>query len=111
MDLRSNQDILLDEVSKNTKDSLVPRTVYITGNKKFTGPFFAYTALEDSTFDASECVLNIQESDGSGAMREITTNLVIPIGFTIYGNFLSIELDSGSGMAYTKNEVVATVEA
>jgi hypothetical protein len=47
MDLRSNQDILLDEVSKNTKDSLVPRTVYITGDKKFTGPFFAYTALED----------------------------------------------------------------
>jgi hypothetical protein len=44
-------------------------------------------------------------------MREITTNLTIPIGFTIYGNFLSIELDSGSGMAYTRNEVIATVEA
>lgn len=112
MAYNTNQDILLDKVSNNTGEALNPGTVtYISGTKKFTGPFFAFTALTDTVIDVSECDLNIKESDGSGAMQALSNNITIPTGMTIYGNFHSIEIDSGTGIAYSKESVTVTVEA
>ena len=56
-----------------------------------TGVFVAITALEDSAVDISEC-----------DMSYITdvADFTIPRGVTIYGQFASIELDSGKVIAY-----------
>ena len=101
-----------NDIKQNTKNAISPgATTYLSGTKKFTGPFFAITALTDTVFDASQCTLNINESDDSGAMRAITTDLAIVAGITIYGNFASIELDSGTAVAYSEVNVTVTVES
>jgi hypothetical protein len=112
MAYNTNQDILLDSIDNNTSEALAPgSTTLLTGTKAFTGPFFAITAMEKSEIDVSECNTNVVESDGSGAIQAITTNIVMPMGVTIYGNFTSIELETGIVMAYAKDGVTVTVEA
>ena len=56
-----------------------------------TGPFVAITALEDAAVDISECDMSF--------MTDIA-DFTIPKGTTIYGDFASIELDSGKVIAY-----------
>ena len=112
MVIRTEQDQLFANIKNNTKNAISPgATTYLSLTKKFTGPFFAITALTDTVFDASECDLNINESNDSGAMRAITTDLAIVAGITIYGNFASIELDSGTAVAYSEVNVTVTVES
>ena len=57
-----------------------------------TGPFVAITALSDAVVDISQC-----------DMSYITdvADFTIPKGVTIFGTFASIELDSGTILAYT----------
>ena len=57
-----------------------------------TGPFIALTALAASVVDTSECTTNL-----SGT---VPATFPIPSGITIYGKFDSIELDSGTVLAY-----------
>tara|TARA_R110000824_G_C15068628_1_gene663156 strand:+ start:93 stop:383 length:291 start_codon:yes stop_codon:yes gene_type:complete len=60
-----------------------------------TGPFVAITALTDAVIDLSECDMSFctgMETDGG--------TVTIPKGVTIYGRYESIELDSGSVIAY-----------
>ena len=110
MTIRTEQDALLDAVKNNTGNALVPgSTVHIDDTNEHTGPFFAVTALADAVVDVSECTTNITEGD-SAAMQAIATNFTIPKGVTIYGDFTSIELDSGSVIAYAKSGVTVTVE-
>ena len=91
MAYNTNQDILLDGVNKNTGSAIQPsETVLITGVAEFTGPFFSITALIDAEVDHSACTTNIT----NGA------DFTIPKGVTMYGNFTSISLDSGSVIAY-----------
>jgi hypothetical protein len=38
-----------------------------------------------------------------------TSNITIPIGVTIYGDFSTVELDSGTVLAYSKPGTTVTV--
>ena len=110
MAIRTIQDELLSSVKNNTLEALSPgSTTYLSGTKAFTGPFYAITALADTVIDVSECTTNIKESDDAGAMRATTTNFTIPKGVTIYGDFSSIELDSGTALGYAKAGITVTV--
>ena len=110
--IRTEQDKWHSDTADGVNNSLTPgTTVHINDQKKHTGPFFAITAMEKSEIDVSECTTNIIESDGSGAIQATTTNIVIPMGVTIYGNFTSIELETGKVTAYAKDGVTVTVEA
>lgn len=59
-----------------------------------TGPFVAIQALEDAAVDISECDMSFIED---------VADFTIPKGLTIYGEFTSIELDSGKVLAYYKS--------
>lgn len=110
--IRTEQDKWHSDTADGVNNSLTPgTTVHINDTKKHTGPFFAITALADAVVDVSECEIGIVESDGSGAIQAIATDLTIPKGVTMYGNFHSIELDSGTVIAYAKKGVTVTVEA
>ena len=67
--------------------------VIIDGTDEITGPFIGVMALEDSVVDTSEC-------DVTWLSGTIPATFKIPAGGTIYGFFQSIELDSGSVIAY-----------
>ena len=56
-----------------------------------TGPFVAITAITDAVVDISECDMSFIED---------VADFTIPKGVTIYGQFTSIELDSGTVFAY-----------
>ena len=61
-----------------------------------TGPFIALTALSAAVIDTSECDVTWL----TGAGGTLAATIPIPVGTTIYGNFASIELDSGDVIAY-----------
>jgi|TARA_B100000073_G_scaffold132540_1_gene108532 uncharacterized protein YcgI (DUF1989 family) len=65
--------------------------ILIDDTNEHTGPFVAIQALEDSVVDVSECDMSFIED---------VVDFTIPAGMTIYGNFASIELDSGKVLAY-----------
>jgi len=93
MAIRTEQDALLDAVKNNTGSAITPsETVLIsTLGDLHTGPFFAVTALIDSTIDHSGCTTNIT----GGA------DFILPMGSTMYGNFTSIQLvTAGKVLAY-----------
>ena len=87
--LKTNRDLL--------NDSLAPVAHFIDDTVEDTGPQFAVYALEESVIDTSECTTNIIDAPGTITLKE---------GMTIYGDFTSIELDSGRVIAYAKNGVV-----
>jgi hypothetical protein len=94
MAIRTEQDVILDGVRKNTGVAISPRAAdLIVDTNESTGPYFAITALEDAVVDVSQCDMSflggLSANDG-------------PKGLTIYGNFASIELDSGKVIAYSK---------
>ena len=60
-------------------------------NVTHTGPFVAITALEDAEVDISECDMSFITD---------VADFTIPKGATIFGDFVSIELDSGKVIAY-----------
>lgn len=65
--------------------------ILIDDTAAHTGPFVAIQALEDAAVDISECDMSWIED---------VADFTIPAGLTIYGNFTSIELDSGKVLAY-----------
>jgi len=67
--------------------------VIIDGTDEITGPFVAVMALEDSVVDTAGC-------DVTWLSGTIPSTFKIPAGGTIHGYFQSIELDSGSVIAY-----------
>ena len=94
MAIRTEQDALLNDVKNNTGSAIQPsESIIIDDTVEHTGPYFALTALTDAVIDSSECTTNI---------TDIPATLTIPKGVTIYGNFTSIELDSGTIIAYKK---------
>ena len=99
MTIRTEQDVILDGVRKNTGVAISPRAAdLIVDTNESTGPYFAITALEDAVVDVSQCDMSflggLSANDGTAA------NFTIPKGLTIYGNYASIELDSGKVIAY-----------
>ena len=94
MAIRTEQDALLDGIKNNTGTALQPGgAILIDDTDAHTGPYFAITALEDAAVDVSECDMSFITD---------VADFTIPKGVTIYGNFTSIELDSGKVIAYTK---------
>ena len=67
--------------------------IIIDGTAEISGPFIAITGLEDSVVDTSEC-------DVTWLSGTVPATFKIPAAGTIYGHFESIELDSGSVIAY-----------
>ena len=94
MAIRTEQDELFNSIKKNTGAALQPGgAILIDDTAAHTGPYFAITALEDAAVDVSECDMSFITD---------VADFTIPKGVTIYGNFTSIELDSGKVIAYTK---------
>lgn len=77
--------MLSKTIGSNTRVKLVADT------NEHTGPFCAITALTTAVVDVSECDMSF--IDG-------VADFTITAGTTIYGKFASIELDSGSVLAY-----------
>ena len=93
MTIRTEQEALLNDVKNNTGSALQPRAaILIDDTAEHTGPYFAITALEDAVVDVSECDMSFITD---------VADFTIPKGVTIYGNFQSIELDSGKVIAYS----------
>lgn len=112
MAYKTNIEQLLDEIRNTVLEAHQPGTVVLIDEiKKFTGPFYALTALTDCVIDVSECNTNIIEKGTGATTQAIATNISVIQGMTIYGNFESIELASGSAMAYTRSNTTVTVEA
>ena len=65
--------------------------ILIDDTVEHTGPFIAITALADAAVDISECDMSFITD---------VADFTIPKGTTIYGQFASIELDSGTVLAY-----------
>jgi len=92
MAYNTNQDILLNQVN-NTGSAITPSAaILIDDTVEHTGPYFAITALADAVVDISECDMSFITD---------VADFTIPKGVTIYGNFASIELDSGTVIAYS----------
>ena len=65
--------------------------ILIDDTVEHTGPYVAITALEDAAVDVSECDMSFITD---------VADFTIPKGTTIFGDFASIELDSGKVLAY-----------
>ena len=112
MELRTNVEILLNAIANNTNESVAPGVVvHIDDTVKHTGPFYAIQALTDALIDVDQCDLGYIENAGSSATQAIATNINLPQGMTIYGSIDSVELDSGSVLAYARAGVTVTVDA
>ena len=94
MVLRTERDQVLSGIKNNTAAAIQPGgAILIDDTVEHTGPYFAITALEDAVVDISECDMSFITD---------VADFTIPKGLTIYGNFASIELDSGKVIAYSK---------
>ena len=103
MTIRTKQEELLNNIEINTRQpgsgiinnygsfNNVTKAVYIGDTNEHTGPFFAVYALSDSVIDTSECTTNILNEP---ATINVAQHQIL------YGNFDSIELDSGTMIAY-----------
>ena len=93
MAIRTEQDALLNAVKNNTGAAITPKAaILIDDTVEHTGPYFAITALTDAVVDVSECDMSFITD---------VADFTIPKGVTIYGAFTSIELDSGTVIAYS----------
>ena len=93
MTIRTEQDALLDGVKRNTGSAIQPSAaILIDDTNEHTGPFFAITALTDAAVDVDQCDMSFITD---------VADFTIPKGVTIYGAFTSIELDSGTIIAYS----------
>tara|TARA_R100000008_G_C3476279_1_gene111532 strand:- start:45 stop:398 length:354 start_codon:yes stop_codon:yes gene_type:complete len=99
---RSQAQCCCEDNAKSNKQAVYQSyTTHIDDTIKHTGPFYAISALEDSEIDVDQCDTGIIEFD-SGTKRTIQTDFTIPKGMTIYADILSIELNSGKILAYSK---------
>lgn len=92
------RDFFLGEIAKSHDESLGQcGSIIIDDTVEHTGPFIAITVIgtEDAVIDTSECDL--------GSLEDQPATITIPKGGTIFGNFTSIELDSGAIIAYRKS--------
>jgi len=92
----TTEERLLKIIADSSKNSLGQCGVLmIDDTVEHTGPFVALTAIgtADAVIDSSECTTNIEDA---------AATITIPEGATIFGNFTSIELDSGAVLAYRK---------
>ena len=105
------QEGLLKEIKDNTREAFSPGVVvYIADTNKHTGPFYAIQAITDITIDVDQCNLGYIERASSGVTQDLTANITLPQGMTIYGNIESVELDSGTALAYARQGITVVPE-
>jgi len=110
VNLGATDNAVLDAIEVTQNKLVAPTsTVYLTGTKAFTGPFYAITALTETVIDVSEGDTNIVESNDSGAMQDVAANITLPAGMTLHGNFAVIELDSGTAIGYAGAGITVAV--
>jgi chromosome segregation ATPase len=86
-------EVLQTAVKNSNLSGIAPSdAILIDDTVAHSGPYFAITALEDAVVDISECDMSFIDD---------VADFTIPKGLTIYGTFVSIELDSGKVIAYT----------
>jgi hypothetical protein len=110
--MANNLNQLIGDLARTTEASLTPVTTIMFGGaeqNEYTGPFYALTALSEAVIDVSECTTNIKTRTSASTMGANTSNITIPIGVTIYGDFSTVELDSGTVLAYSKPGTTVTV--
>ena len=91
------RDFFLGEIAKAHDQSLGQGgSIIIDDTVEHAGPFVAITVIgtADAVIDTSECDL--------GSLEDQPATITIPKGLTIFGDFQSIELDSGAVIAYRK---------
>jgi len=94
MTIRTEQEALLDGIKTHTRDDFATGTqIWIDDAVEHTGPFFAIYCMAEAVIDTSECTTNITDAPAT---------ITIPVNTWLYGNFTSIELDSGTVIAYAK---------
>ena len=87
----SAKDQSIEGIAKDTSLSLGQGgAVYVSGTTQTSGNFGAIQAVADSVFSALV----------AGNWTGTTTNLPLPAGATIFGNFTSFTLTSGKVVAY-----------
>ena len=102
MAIRTEQDGLLNDIKTNTNLSIQPSNAdFIIDTNEHIGPYFAITVIDtaDAVIDVSECKMSFL---GNVSANTGTNDITIPKGVTIYGDFASIELDSGAVIAYKR---------
>ena len=102
---KTDVELLQERTSLALEASMTPVTVILFGDteqNQYEGPFYAITALAQAVIDVSECTTNIKTRTGANTMGATTTDITLPAGVTIYGDFTSIELDSGTVVAYAR---------
>ena len=65
-------------------------SVFIDDTAEHTGPFVAFIAITEAVLDVSACTTNIDDA----------ADFTIEKGWTIYGQFDSLSIDSGTILAY-----------
>lgn len=63
---------------------------YIDDDGQHTGPYVAFTALEETIVDVSDCTLDMEDA----------ADFTVPAGVTIFGMFQVLSLESGKVIAY-----------
>jgi hypothetical protein len=95
--MNTNEERLLKAIKDLTKNSLGQcGSIIIDDTVEHVGPYTAITSIgsADAVIDTSECDL--------GPLEDQPATITIPEGVTIFGEFNSIELDSGVVIAYKK---------
>ena len=108
----SKEEKYLAKIAAESSAAMTPNTTIMFGDteqNEYIGPFYALTALAEAVIDVSECTLGIKTRTGASTLGANTTNVTIPAGVTIYGNFSSVELDSGTVLGYSKPGITVTV--
>tara|TARA_R110001583_G_scaffold109576_2_gene258385 strand:- start:5690 stop:6031 length:342 start_codon:yes stop_codon:yes gene_type:complete len=108
----SKEEIYLKQIAAESSAAMSPNATIMFGDteqNEYVGPFYALTALAEAVIDVSQCTLGIKTRTGASTMGVNTTNVTIPAGVTIYGTFSSVELDSGTVLAYSKPQTTVTV--
>ena len=65
-------------------------TIFIDDTAEHTGPFIGFIAITNAVLDVSECTSNIEDA----------ADFTIEKGWTVYGQFDSLTLGSGTILAY-----------
>lgn len=93
--MNTNEERLLKAIADLTRNSLGKcGSIIIDDTVEHTGPFTAITAI-----DAAAAIIDTSECD-LGPLEDQPATITIPLGATIFGEFNSIELDSGVVIAY-----------
>jgi len=85
----TNEERILKQLEKRSKLGACGN-IYIDDTAQHTGPYVAFTALEETVVDVSDCTLDMEDA----------ADFTVPAGVTIFGMFQVLSLTSGKVIAY-----------